>query len=158
DHLTGIYNRRFAENVLSNELYRLNRYSQKLTIMIIDIDNFKLVNDSLGHEIGDEVLKQLVEIIQSNIRNSDLFARWGGDEFLCLLPDTGINDAEGLAEKLVNITYSTFKSKNLPATLSIGLAEAEARQTPSDVLRCADSALYKAKENGKNCFVSNTNI
>lgn len=158
DHLTNIYNRRFAENALTNELYRQDRYGGQLTVLLIDVDNFKTVNDSLGHDIGDEVLKQVVEIIQSNTRKSDILARWGGDEFLCLLPSTDIKDAEVLAAKLVNTTSTTFRGKKLPTTLSVGVAASEAGQSPLDVLKCADSALYRAKENGRNGFVSHTNI
>ncbi len=150
DYLTKVSNRKFAEEQLANELYRFNRYHDPLSIFLIDIDHFKQINDSHGHSAGDQILISVVNIIEKNLRQTDILARWGGDEFLVVLPNTPLVQAKELAEKLLLLTRNSFKTTDIPVTLSIGLADAKAGQSAKSLLKTADAALYIAKDNGRN--------
>jgi diguanylate cyclase (GGDEF)-like protein/PAS domain S-box-containing protein len=152
DYLTKIHNRRYCEEVLEKEFYRAERYGGSLTVMLVDIDKFKEVNDSLGHQAGDDVIINVVDIIQSHIRQSDTLCRWGGDEFLCILPNTAIENAEKLADKLVVSVHDYYCSQRIKTTLSIGLAKAFQGQSIADVISNVDEALYTAKSQGRNRF------
>ncbi len=149
DHLTKAYNRRHSEEVLKKELYRMNRYGEPLTIMLVDIDNFKRVNDTLGHQAGDRVILNIVNIIESHLRESDVLCRWGGDEFLCILPSTQAKNSEKVAHKLVTTVRSYYASHRIKTTLSIGIAEMNKDMPLVDFISNADKALYDAKSKGR---------
>ncbi len=150
DKLTGIHNRHKFEELFSLEAERSRRFSSPLSLMLLDIDYFKVVNDNFGHDVGDEVLKCLVNVIKANIRQIDIFARWGGEEFLILSPGTDFSEIKIFAEKLrlavENTAFPTVKS----VTVSIGLSTFETNDTFSDLFKRADKALYFAKEHGRN--------
>lgn len=150
DILTGIYNRYKFEELFMLELERAQRFQTPLSLILIDIDHFKVVNDSCGHDVGDEVLKCLVEIVQKHIRKIDIFARWGGEEFLVLAPNTDLKDVYTLAEKL----RKTVESSKFPVvqniTISIGVSQLEKNDSFNQLFKRADQALYFAKDNGRN--------
>lgn len=150
DQLTGLYNRHKFEEVYRLESERSRRFTSPLSLILIDIDHFKAVNDRFGHDIGDLVLQRLAAIIKDNIRKFDVFARWGGEEFLILSPGTDLQDAEVLAEKLRSaVEFSEFPVvKNV--TISLGISVLNDRDTFSDLFKRADEGLYRAKESGRN--------
>ena len=148
DGLTGILNKFTFNKFLEEEIYRAERYGTKFSIILFDIDNFKKINDTYGHLTGDEVLKEVVNVVKTQIRKSDIFARWGGEEFIILLPNgtDPMKVAEKIKEKVEN-----HKFKNLPKiTVSIGVTTFKEGDTINSIIRRADQALYKAKEKGKN--------
>jgi diguanylate cyclase (GGDEF)-like protein/PAS domain S-box-containing protein len=150
DKLTGIYNRHKFEELFSLEAERTRRFASPLSLILLDIDHFKSVNDTFGHDVGDDVLKHLSSIIKSNIRQIDIFARWGGEEFLILSPGTNLAEVKIFAEKLrlaiENATFPTIEK----VTVSIGLSEFDVDDTFSNLFKRADKALYYAKNNGRN--------
>jgi diguanylate cyclase (GGDEF)-like protein len=151
DSLTGIGNRNSFNNALQSEINRFCRYGTKtFTLLMLDIDHFKRVNDQHGHLNGDEVLKGLVQIIRSMIRNSDIFARWGGEEFVLLLPLTELKYAENLAERIrVRISETSFHPVgNL--TVSLGVGQYRESESVEEFIRRIDKALYLAKNTGRN--------
>ena len=154
DPLTGVYNRRQFETLARAELARAQRYFRPLSVLIVDIDFFKRVNDSFGHEIGDWVLKMVATTIKSAKRDSDIVARMGGEEFVILLPETTIEAARGVAERIremVHVSSLAIGEDKLTLTISIGVAEAAVGSSGIEsVLREADQALYQAKANGRN--------
>ncbi|WP_196161478.1 diguanylate cyclase [Reinekea sp. G2M2-21] len=150
DFLTKAHNRKYAEEQLADELYRHHRYHNPLSVLLIDVDYFKKINDQFGHAAGDQVLITVVNLIEANLRQSDTLSRWGGDEFIVFLPNTGIKDANELGQKLVNLVEQHYRSSTFPVTLSIGITEAIDNQHPKDILNAADAALYVAKDNGRN--------
>jgi len=152
DTLTGIYNRKKLQEALSLEIKKAYRYEQIFSIILIDIDHFKKVNDTYGHLAGDNVIKGVCNIISENIRDIDLFARWGGEEFVILLSNQDKNQAKLLAEKIRNIIANT-KIDNLEITCSLGISQYELNDTDEIIFKKADDALYKAKESGRNCTV-----
>ena len=150
DKLTGIYNRHKFEELFSLEAERTRRFASPLSLILLDIDHFKSVNDTYGHDVGDDVLKHLTSTIKSNIRQIDIFARWGGEEFLILSPGTNLTEVKIFAEKLrLAIEKTSFPRVN-NITASIGLSEFEVNDTFSDLFKRADKALYFAKNNGRN--------
>lgn len=153
DQLTGCYNRKMFHDLLVAETARASRHGKLFSIILFDIDNFKLVNDTYGHLVGDEVLKALSAIVSGNIRKSDVFARWGGEEFSILLPETDRNGASVVAEK-VRIAIAAHEcGKAGRNTCSFGVAEFSAEKDTNSIIYYADKALYHAKENGKNQVV-----
>ncbi|MHB0992524.1 MAG: GGDEF domain-containing protein [Burkholderiales bacterium] len=157
DILTGAYNRRRLEEEAVLLWARHLRTGDTLAIMLIDIDDFKLINDCYGHAAGDEILRRLVEIAQGGIRADDFFARYGGDEFCILLPSTTQKEALLLAERL-RMAYAEmnleFNGKMLAGTITIGIADsAHGAQTFSSLIAEADQALYHAKQQGRNRVV-----
>jgi diguanylate cyclase (GGDEF)-like protein len=157
DPLTGAFNRRHLDIVGINEISRSKRYNNAFTILMLDIDHFKVVNDTYGHDVGDEALIETVTVIKNTIRNEDLLFRLGGEEFAVILPGTTRLAAFGLAER-VRIAISEIVIKTpiepLSFTMSIGVAE----NTPQDieieaVLKRADEALYEAKSSGRDRVV-----
>lgn len=150
DKLTGIYNRHKAEELFALEAERSRRFSHPLSMILIDIDHFKSVNDTFGHDIGDEVLKQLADIVQENIRKIDIFARWGGEEFLLLSPGTDLTQIKVLGEKLrVAVDNATFPEIG-HITISSGISTFEKDDTLSTLFKRADQGLYHAKVHGRN--------
>ncbi len=152
DHVSGALNRRGIDQRLALELVRAERNGYQLAIALIDIDHFKQINDTAGHAAGDAALKTVVDVISSRLRSYDFFGRYGGDEFLLVLPQTSCDDALRIAERLEQavsgITVSRFA---LPISLSIGLTIATPHESSSSMLARADMALYNAKQAGRNC-------
>jgi len=156
DALTGIYNRRFLETRLKEECERHSRYFKPLSVLMIDIDFFKKVNDIHGHQGGDLVLKNVASKAVSVIRKTDFMARYGGEEFCCLLPETDAIAAETVAEKLrvqIEGMESHFQNKQISVTISIGISSIEPGDSPDTLLNRADEALYQAKRSGRNRFI-----
>ena len=152
DHVSGALNRRGIDQRLALELVRAERKGYQLAIALIDIDHFKQINDTAGHAAGDAALKQVVEVISSRLRSYDFFGRYGGDEFLLVLPQTSCNDALRIAERIEQAVGGLAVSRlALPISLSIGLTVATFRESSSSMLARADMALYKAKQAGRNC-------
>lgn len=150
DGLTKIYNRRYFNEYLSGELKKAERYQRCFSLIMFDIDHFKRVNDTYGHDAGDSVLKELSWLIQTNIRKSDVLSRLGGEEFGILAPETGIEDAFRLSEKLRGIVEeNTFKYAG-KITISLGVAQFNQGDSIDSIYKRADNALYCAKNNGRN--------
>lgn len=150
DSLTGLYNRKKFEHCFECELRRYKLYKEAFSLILIDVDNFKQVNDTYGHAIGDETLLILVDILKNNIRQSDMLARWGGDEFTILCANTDRQSAIVQAKKLQRlIVEHTFPAIE-KCTISIGIAEVKEQDQTNDIFIRADKALYKSKEEGKN--------
>ena len=161
DSLTRLYTRRHFEYILDNELRRSQRYKHNMTLLMMDIDNFKAINDTYGHQIGDETLKQIAGVILSTLRKMDMPSRYGGEEFAVILPETHKENSKKIAErlrkKISNILIRTKDKHEVSPTISIGLAsfpfDTEDR---SDIIGFADKALYFAKDSGKNCVAEYT--
>lgn len=157
DSLTGAYNKRYFEKELRRGIYRLIRYKRPLSMVMMDIDHFKNVNDEYGHLAGDRVLAQLGDLILSIIRHEDTFCRYGGEEFALLLPETGIVGAADIANRIrEKIELAAFEYDNVvfDVTVSGGVAEANITNIvePEDLVRAADKQLYAAKNAGRNCI------
>ncbi len=150
DELTKVYNRAYFQERLDKEVLKCKTDKTSFSFIILDIDNFKNFNDSYGHQMGDEILKDLAITIKQNVREADVFVRWGGEEFVCMLPDTSIQNAKSLAEFLRKIVEEHIFKEELRVTCSFGVAEFNANDTEESILNRADKALYKAKENGRN--------
>nr|WP_321268503.1 diguanylate cyclase [uncultured Sulfurimonas sp.] len=150
DKLTGILNRRKLDEFLDYEVESANRYKQNLSLIIIDIDHFKEVNDTYGHQVGDFVLSQTTKIISSLIRKSDIFGRFGGEEFLIIAPYSSKEESFILAEKLrEKISNYNFKEVGYK-TISLGIAQLEENEDVKSLVKNADTALYEAKNSGRN--------
>ncbi len=150
DKLTGIYNRLKLDEVLKYEKDLFDRFNTPLSIIILDIDDFKRVNDSFGHKIGDEVLQDIVKIVFANKRKTDILGRWGGEEFLIISHETDLNGAKKLAEKFRKIIFSHKFVKNQQLSASFGVAEFKKNDSIEQVFIRADKRLYSAKDSGKN--------
>ena len=150
DKLTNVYNRRMLDQFLQVEIEIANRHKEELSLIIIDIDYFKQVNDTYGHLVGDMVLIQLSKIISDNLRISDIFGRYGGEEFLIICPKTNKNSAFILAEKLRMIVKDFEFNKVGYKTISIGIADLKRDDTIESLFEKADEALYEAKNSGRN--------
>lgn len=152
DGMTGIYNRRHFMTLADREWDRARRHRRTLSLLMIDIDFFKTINDRFGHEAGDRAIIQVANLAGGCKRSSDILARIGGEEFALLLPETDIDQAEALAERLrCEISGHPLAEFAHPTTVSIGLATADASmQGVSDLMRLADQALYAAKHGGRN--------
>ncbi len=157
DSLTGVNNRRNFFVLAKDEIARSRRYQRPLTVLMIDIDRFKDVNDKHGHAIGDKVLQALAQACITTLRETDVFARLGGDEFVILLPETddGREQADRLRRTIERMRTSLDDDTDLAITVSIGVASARPEdETIDDVFGRADEALYKAKQTGRNCVAS----
>ncbi len=149
DPLTAIFNRRKLFELLGLEVEKTKRYGRPLSLIILDLDHFKRVNDTFGHDAGDAVLKTTTNIISGVIRNTDIFARYGGEEFIIALPETALAGAAALAEKIrVAVEHHLFPAVGR-ITVSIGASEYSGNETDALVKR-ADEALYAAKRKGRN--------
>jgi len=154
DSLTGAYNRSTMNELLEYELERNKRKNKPLSIIFLDIDDFKSINDKYGHEKGDFVLKKVVGLMGQKLRKSDRLGRWGGEEFLIMLPETDGDEAVLVAEKLREvITMGDYKISNL-LTCSFGVATHVDDETLDSMIARSDRHLYKAKKEGKNRVVS----
>lgn len=154
DYLTGLYNRRYMDEQFKLEITRAKRHKTKLSCLMLDIDHFKEVNDSFGHQVGDNVLIEIANLIRSRARESDVCARWGGEEFIVLLPQVGLAEALTIGESYRQLVASA----NLPEvghlTVSIGVTEYKQDTTQSKFIKNADIALYNAKSAGRNLVCS----
>lgn len=154
DPLTGAYNRRYLNEFSYEYLKIVKRENKDLSLLLVDLDDFKKINDTFGHEIGDIVIKQLVEISKICIRESDLIVRFGGDEFVILLPNTNIQSARFVANKLINKINEYNKNKEFNFSISVGISHYQIGDNSIDnIIQRADGALYEAKRVGKNCVV-----
>jgi two-component system cell cycle response regulator len=153
DQLTGLLNRYGLQRVLAHEYAEARRYARPLSCLMTDLDNFKLINDTFGHVAGDAALKQVASILTEVVRGSDMVSRYGGDEFLVLLPETDLEGADALAEKVRAAAASQSFGDGEPhfqLTLSIGAATLSETESGNDMIVRADLALYDAKEHGRN--------
>ncbi|GAB4115515.1 MAG: hypothetical protein OHK0050_20830 [Roseiflexaceae bacterium] len=153
DPLTGAYNRRYFIACFETACEEALINSQLPSVILFDIDSFKLINDTYGHTAGDRVLQQITQLCQSNSRDGDIFARYGGEEFAFLLPNTTQSEAVLVAERIrQQIANQTiiYDHASITCTVSIGVATFEAETTPDKLLIAADKALYQAKNSGKN--------
>jgi diguanylate cyclase (GGDEF)-like protein/PAS domain S-box-containing protein len=149
DPLTGAYNRRYFMEELQREMTRSDRYAHPFSLVMLDIDHFKAVNDRFGHEAGDRVLRDLVELIRNRIRTVDLLARWGGEEFLILLVSTDLRQAVTLAGDLLErLRARPFPDIGL-VTASFGITNYRARESVDELLTRVDDFMYQAKRNGR---------
>ena len=157
DGLTKLYIHRHFYSLLESELKRVQRYRHVLSLLMMDIDNFKGVNDNYGHLIGDIVLKEIASTILKTIRHVDIPARYGGEEFAIILPETPISNAVAIAErvrkKISEIEIKVDETTLIRPTVSMGIAEfPNASNEIKELIDCADKALYVSKRNGKNCI------
>ena len=153
DPLTTLYNREYFNHCLKNEMERSKRYGSSLSLIIFDIDRFKKVNDTFGHLSGDTILIELSFLCLSIIRDSDILARWGGEEFIILAPENGKMAIVPFAEKLRKLIEKYSFSIKTQVTCSFGVTEYIARETKDDFINRADQALFKAKHSGRNNVV-----
>jgi two-component system cell cycle response regulator len=155
DPLTGLNNRRYLECRVAAQLEQAGRQGRSLCSMILDIDHFKSVNDAFGHEAGDEVLKTFAERVKGVVRGADLLCRFGGEEFVVIMPDTRLSAAALVGERIrATVAGAPFPigqgALAIGVTVSIGIAESAADDTPDALFRRADRALYQSKNSGRN--------
>ncbi len=150
DPLTGLYNRAAFQKHLDEELNRTERYHRPFSLIMLDIDRFKTINDSYGHNVGDQILQQIAGLIREELRDTDSVARWGGEEFMILLPETELDNAAVLAERLrMRIDRADFDAAG-HVTISLGIADWHEGEARKNMLIRVDSALYRAKKGGRN--------
>jgi diguanylate cyclase (GGDEF)-like protein len=157
DSLTGAANRRHFFEMAAHELAVAQRYHNALSLILLDIDHFKRVNDMLGHDAGDEMLKRIAGIVRGHLREADVFARYGGEEFVILLPHTNAQQATVVAERIREdiATHSAIAREGIVmATISTGVAQLLRDETIDALIRRADEALYLAKRRGRNRTVT----
>jgi diguanylate cyclase (GGDEF)-like protein len=154
DALTGLHNRRFFHETLARECARAHRYERKLSLIVFDLDDFKEINDRIGHLAGDAVLAEAAERVRDVVRTADIACRVGGDEFAVILPESSIEDADQLYRRLQNAVGSRPIDQAGKLFLSAGVAELRAEDDPVAFFQRADQALYRAKEAGKGRVVS----
>lgn len=155
DALTGLYVRSVYEEMLFKEFERFMRNKRPLSLIMIDIDDFKKINDTYGHQQGDEVLKYIGEVILKTVRKSDIACRYGGEELSVIMPQTNISTASKVAERIRKRIEKSMINDHISVTVSIGVSEALVLyKAPDEIVRDADAALYKAKEKGKNRVVT----
>ena len=157
DPLTGAYNRRMFMDLLTKEQQRADRYGNPFSLLMFDIDHFKMVNDQYGHDAGDRVLVDIVRLSMETIRQTDSLARWGGEEFIVLLPRTDRVMACTMGERLRQGIAEHIFTGGYHLTISVGVTSLEQADTIDSLLKRVDEAMYKAKESGRNLVVEATN-
>jgi diguanylate cyclase (GGDEF)-like protein/PAS domain S-box-containing protein len=158
DPLTKLPNRRDILEKIQYEVFRFERSKEPFTLIIGDIDDFKKVNDIYGHNAGDYVLETIAEIMQKSLRKQDSLSRWGGEEFLFMLPGTDLSGGKKVAENIlqnINDFAYTFEDINLDVTMTLGVSLFDEIMSIDECIKKADDALYKGKKSGKNCVVAN---
>ena len=150
DTLTHVFNRIKYAELMAREIERVRRYNHPLSIIMFDIDNFKKVNDTYGHMVGDTVLCSLTQIVKENLRETDFLVRWGGEEFVIIAPETDLPRAEKLAERIRLATESYRFDQVERVTISLGVAQFHQDDTEDAFIKRADNAMYTAKKNGRN--------
>jgi diguanylate cyclase (GGDEF)-like protein len=160
DGLTGIFNRRYFETRIAEEIERASRYQHAMSVIMFDIDHFKRLNDEFGHLLGDDVLRHVSNLFGQNIRKADVACRYGGEEFAIIVPETTGDDAFSVADKLRRVIAQTaFPGVPRPVTVTAGVASYPANGTSRDELvKAADEALYAGKQAGRNTVVTASNI
>lgn len=157
DDLTGVYNRRYFIEQADKELAKAKRYGNIFSIILLDIDNFKNINDNYGHFGGDAVIKALAQACNNHLRSTDVFARYGGEEFVFLIPESDKSDIHFFAERVrqrLESTAVTYHDRDIHFTVSLGVKTFDVSIDSLEVmLKKADAALYEAKRSGKNCVV-----
>lgn len=153
DTLTGIYNRLKLDELCDYEIQQSYRYKTPMSLLIIDIDHFKNINDTYGHQVGDKVLQEVTQLISKNIRATDSLGRWGGEEFLMLLPKTDYDYALNFAQKIRKLIDDSVFNSVEHLTISIGVTEFQTGDNEKTLLERADKALYEAKNSGRNKVV-----
>lgn len=153
DPLTGLFNRRHMIDLAERELARFQRSRHPIGLLLLDIDHFKIINDSHGHELGDKVLVDVANAIKAVLRSQDLIARWGGEEFLAVLPDTDLEQARASAERVRQALMQQrwcFDGQSVAITISVGVSEFQEDDGLKSAINRADRALYRCKDNGRN--------
>jgi len=153
DGLTTLANHKTFYEILERELWRSRRYGGQISLIMIDIDNLKKINDTYGHRAGDKVIREVSRKIKDCIRQIDTAARYGGDEFAVILPNTSLADAVVVAERMVDVVAhspATWKKEQIALSISVGLGQYDADTNPQDITSGSDRALYTAKQEGKN--------
>jgi diguanylate cyclase (GGDEF)-like protein len=154
DILTGIGNRKYFFDLSDIEINRARRYNHPFTVAYMDVDDFKIINDSFGHNTGDTVLRLIATNIKNNIRSTDIFARLGGDEFALFLPETEAESAQKLISKLRKMILSAMEEENWPVTFSIGVVTFISLPDSSDeIIKIVDNFMYSAKNRGKDSII-----
>jgi len=158
DALTNLLNRRATEKQLTQNIKRAQRYKHPLSVCMLDIDYFKHINDTYGHNIGDEVLKEISKLITTTIRDIDYCGRYGGEEFLIILPETSVSKTQKLAERIRNIIHKKVflsdNKKQFTISVSIGISELNIKnKSLKEIIKAADMAMYSAKKSGRNRVV-----
>lgn len=157
DHLTGVYNRLSSEKRLSEDIARVKRNEEILTVAMFDIDDFKLFNDYYGHNFGDKCLIQVVDTVKNNLRESDWISRWGGDEFLVVFSNVDSNTAKSVLLRIMDILRETYvnanKDKPLNVSISVGITELAEKDDYISIVKRVDMALIEAKQEGKSKVV-----
>ena len=152
DELTGLYNRRYFFENAKREFNRAKRHQQALAVISIDVDHFKAINDQYGHTVGDKVLQQFSSILSEVLRAGDIAARWGGEEFIVLLPKANKEETLSLAKRLSEAVEQFTFELNIKLTISVGISQYNAHDNVESWIERADIALYKAKNDGRNCI------
>ena len=153
DRLTQLSSRHYFEEALINEQIRYKNFKRDYTLLLMDIDDFKSINDQYGHPVGDEILKSVAEIIRKIARKTDIVARWGGDEFVILLPETELDMAKRIGESIREAVQNCEYQVAVEITLSIGISGSQANCEAQSLFRIVDDAMYRAKKSGKNQIV-----
>jgi diguanylate cyclase (GGDEF)-like protein len=149
DSLTGLPNRRALTRQIERELARARRYGRALTIALLDVDHFKAINDTHGHDVGDRVLREIGRTAREELRDTDALGRWGGEEFMLIAPETSLSQGQALAERVRTRLADARILDTLRVTVSIGVAALCGDEELKDVIRRADDALYHAKTAGR---------
>ncbi|MCW4150403.1 GGDEF domain-containing protein [Halomonas sp. 18H] len=149
DMLTGLVNRSQFDTMLKSELSRQDRYARPLSLIMLDIDYFKDINDRYGHDVGDQVLVEIANLLKGNLRQVDYCARWGGEEFMLLAPETPLEHAVLLADKIRCVINTASLPTSGPITASFGVVEAQPQEAVKSIMKRVDDALYVAKEKGR---------
>jgi len=150
DHLTGVYNRQFLDQRLEEEVARITRHPAPLSLVMMDLDHFKSVNDDYGHLVGDQVLTQVTQVVQNRVRKTDVFGRWGGEEFILICPDTDLSQAKLLAEKIRTAVEEETYPEQIHQTISLGVTQFQRNEPMSQLVNRADEYMYHAKQQGRN--------
>lgn len=157
DPLTGLYNRRAFMERIKEEASRAQRYKSPFALALCDIDFFKNINDAHGHDCGDFTLTEIASIMKNNLQKKDFVARWGGEEFMILMPDTNLENAVGIAERLRSAVSSAifeYKDLSLSVTMTFGVSVCDGEKQQGDCIKEADLALYEGKTGGRNRVVA----
>ena len=151
DKLTGVYNRHHLDQLLAYEFEHARRYQRPLSLVLFDLDRFKRINDEFGHQVGDYVLTQFARLARDNVRSSDTFGRWGGEEFLLICPELTAEKATDVANKIRQLLANRQWQLGFTLTVSAGVCELGDLQSVDHFISAVDKQLYRAKASGRNC-------